>query len=212
VRQQVSAGSATRVQAAALDRSHTGAGAAYGPGMQISIELLRVEDAAALVDAEDDAMIRWLSEEQSTVAGTAEYIAKLARDAAQGRTKRAFGIWADGRCVGTVDSDPDVTEGLDPGDVNIAYGVAPWMRGRGVAVRAVELICAVIHERGAGRRAVIRTDSRNAASLRVAEKAGFVGGALEVIRRSRPATTGPRSIPATCRAPPSTAWPRDRSR
>ncbi|MGP9539207.1 GNAT family N-acetyltransferase [Brachybacterium sp. AOP43-C2-M15] len=142
--------------------------------MQISIEPLRLEDAAALVDAEDDATIRCLSEEKSTVAGTAEYISQLVRDAEQSRAKRAFGIWADGRCVGTVDFDPEVTDGLDTGDVNIAYGVAPWVRGHGVAVRAVELICAVIQERGVGHRAVIRTDSRNTASSRVAEKAGFV--------------------------------------
>lgn len=145
----------------------------YRPGVQISIEPLRPEDAPALVAAEDEQTVRWLSEEKSTVAGTSEYIAQLARGAEQGRRKRAFGIWLGGHCVGTVDYDPDVTAGIEPGDVNISYGVAPWVRGRGIAVRAVELICTTIRERGAGHRAVIRTDARNAASVRVAEKAGF---------------------------------------
>lgn len=105
--------------------------------------------------------------------GTAAYIAQLVHDAENGKAKRAFGIWLDGRCVGTVDYDPDVTDGLEPGDVNVAYGVAPEVRGRGVAVRAVELVCVEILESGAGRRAVIRADARNLASARVAEKAGF---------------------------------------
>lgn len=142
--------------------------------MQIAIRPLRLEDARAVVDAEDDETVRWLSEEKSTIRGTREYIARLARDAEKGKVKRAFGIWLDDHCVGTIDYDPDVTEGLEPGDVNIAYGVAPWVRGRSVAVRAVELICATIHGRAVGTRAVIRTDARNPASSRVAEKAGFV--------------------------------------
>lgn len=141
--------------------------------MQISIEPLRPEDAPAIVAAEDEQTVRWLSESTSTVRGTARYIAQLDRDATRGRRKRAFGIWLDGTCVGTVDYDPDVSDGLGPGDVNIAYGVAPWVRGRGIAVRAVELICAAIREHGVGTRAVIRADERNVASARVAEKAGF---------------------------------------
>ena len=140
----------------------------------VSLAPLRPEDAQAIVDAEDHLTVRWLSEGESALEGTEQYIVQLARDAEQGRRKRAFGIWADGRCVGTVDFDPDVTGGLEPGDVNIAYNVAPWVRGRGVAARAVELICATILERGVGTRAVIRADLRNAASSRVAEKAGFV--------------------------------------
>lgn len=154
--------------------SHDDARPAYGLEMHISIEPLRLEDARAVLEAEDEQTVRWLSEEKSTIEGTTEYIAQLARDAEQGKPKRVFGVWLDGRCVGTVDFDPDVTDGLESGDVNIAYGVAPWVRGRGIAARAVELICATIHERAIGTRAVIRTDTRNVASSRVAEKAGFV--------------------------------------
>ncbi|MGP9683046.1 GNAT family N-acetyltransferase [Brachybacterium sp. AOP3-A1-3] len=141
--------------------------------MQISIEPLRLEDARAVVDAEDEQTVRWLSEEKSTIEGTTEFIAQLSRDAELGKPKRVFGIWLDGHCVGTVDFDPDVTDGLEPGDVNIAYGVAPWVRGRDIAARAVELICATIRDRAVGTRAVIRCDARNAASSRVAEKASF---------------------------------------
>ena len=141
--------------------------------MHVDVAPLRPEHAEAIVDAEDDATMRWLSGGRSTVDGTTDYIARLARDAEQGASKRAFGIWVDGALVGAADFDADVTDGLEPGDVNIAYGVAPWVRGRGVAGCAVELLCSIIRERGVGTRAVIRSDVRNPASARVAEKAGF---------------------------------------
>lgn len=134
---------------------------------------LVVDDARAVVDAEDDDIIRWLSGGRSTLDGTRAYIERLDREAAAGASKRAFAIRVDGVCVGTIDVDASALDGLEPGDVNIAYGLAPGHRGRGVTTRAVELVCAIIHERGIGTRAVIRTDRRNPASARVAEKAGF---------------------------------------
>ncbi|MCG7310357.1 GNAT family N-acetyltransferase [Brachybacterium sp. ACRRE] len=141
--------------------------------MDITLRPLRREDARAIVAAEDDATVRFLSGGRSTVQGTEEYVDRLEREAADGRSKRAFGIWADGACVGTVDFDPQVTDGLEPGDVNIAYGVAPWIRGRGVAVRAVDLVRGIVAERNLGERAAIRASAENPASQRVAEKAGF---------------------------------------
>ena len=55
----------------------------------------------------------------------------------------------------------------------IGYWVAAEHRGRGVASRAVELLAAwALGERGL-RRVELHIDPRNAASLRVAEKAGF---------------------------------------
>lgn len=141
--------------------------------MDISLAPLRPEDAAAIVAAEDALTVRWLSGGESTLEGTEEYIRGLDEAAGNGAGKRAFGIWADGRCVGTVDYDPAALDGLEPGDVNLAFGVAPEVRGRGVAGRAVELACALIAERGVGSRAVIRADARNPASARVAQKAGF---------------------------------------
>lgn len=141
--------------------------------MDIVLRPLLIEDAASVVAAEDDQTVRWLSGGRSTVEGTRAYITRLREDAAAGFPKRAFGIWADGECVGTIDYDPDVTDALDPGDVNISYGVAPWARGHGVAARAVDLLCELLKERGVGGRAAIRADTRNLASARVAQKAGF---------------------------------------
>src|SRR5580704_2597989 len=46
-------------------------------------------------------------------------------------------------------------------------------RGRGVAVEAVRLICALIGTNQIGRRAAIRVEPENKASVRVARKCGF---------------------------------------
>lgn len=141
------------------------------PG-RVSLTPLVVEDAEAYVDGEDEEIVRWLSGGRSTVDRTRAFIRELDARSARGAAKRAFTIRLDGRVAGSIDHDAEVTDGLDPGDVNLAYGVHPWARGRGVAVRAVELICARLREQGAVA-AVIRADLDNVASLRVAERAGF---------------------------------------
>lgn len=68
----------------------------------------------------------------------------------------------------------DDDDGLQPSDVNISYSVHPWARGNGVAGEAVALICEFIRDRGLGHRAAIKVEPENTASVRVAQKAGFV--------------------------------------
>ncbi|GAA1489510.1 GNAT family N-acetyltransferase [Brachybacterium sacelli] len=159
--------------------------------MTITVEPLRVEDAGAMVAAEDEETIRRLTGGRSTIEGTREYVRRLAENALAGSTKRAFTIRVDGECVGSIDHDADPQDGIGPGDVNIAYVLAPWLRGRGITARAVELLCAELSRRGAGERAVIRCEADNLASVRVAEKAGFayvrdVLGTSEDDERSSP--------------------------
>jgi RimJ/RimL family protein N-acetyltransferase len=168
--------------------------------MLVSIHPLRVEDAPAIVDAEDDRTVRWLSGGRSTIEGTAAYVVRLASDAADGKGKRAFGIWLDGQCVGTVDYDPGGVEGCEPGDVNIAYGVAPWARGRGLAAQAVTLVCERLRDQGIGRRAIIRVDERNPASARVAEKAGFAPLRDMQVTAEKPGEQGPITLRVFWRA------------
>lgn len=140
---------------------------------RIAIAPLRREDAEALVAAEDAETVRWLTGGWGTVDGTRAYVDRLAADAARGSTKRAFSIAVDGSVVGSVDFDADPQDGIGPGDVNISYTISPSWRGRGVTARAVRMLCEEIKERGVGTRAVIRCDPANAASARVAQKAGF---------------------------------------
>ncbi|WP_186317728.1 GNAT family N-acetyltransferase [Curtobacterium sp. 9128] len=159
--------------------------------MDITVEPVRRDHAAAIVAAEDAATIRWLSGGRSTVESTAAWIDRLDADAAAGAGKRAFAILADGACVGTIDYDPDLTDGLEPDDVNIAYGIAPWMRGKGLSAIAVEQICDRIRAAGVGTRAAIRAEVDNRASARVAERAGFTfvrefDSAIDVDAAGRP--------------------------
>ena len=56
----------------------------------------------------------------------------------------------------------------------VGYWVAPWARNRGLATRAVETLCAWALAEGGFDRLELTTDPENAASQRVAEKAGFV--------------------------------------
>ncbi|WP_163508223.1 GNAT family N-acetyltransferase [Fodinicola acaciae] len=122
---------------------------------------------------EDEAVVRWLSGEPATVESTRHHFAHLAQNAARGAGKRGFGIWWEGRLAGYVDCDPDSEHTPAPGDVNIAYAVHPWARGRGVATAAVAAICAYITAERIGRRAIILADARNIASARVAMRSGF---------------------------------------
>ncbi|WP_193104449.1 GNAT family N-acetyltransferase [Brachybacterium sp. FME24] len=141
--------------------------------MEITVRPLQVEDAEAMVAAEDEETVRWLTGGRSTVEGTRRYVRHLETRAATGSTKRAFTIRVDGHCVGSIDHDADPQDGIGPGDVNIAYTLAPWMRGLGITARAVGLLCAQLGAQQAGERAVIRCETDNVASVRVAEKAGF---------------------------------------
>lgn len=141
--------------------------------MDVTITPLQVGHAEAVLAAEDDETVRWLSGGRSTLVGTRAYVDRLARQAEAGAGKRAFAILLDGACVGTIDFDPDLDDGIGADDVNIAYGVAPWVRGRGVTTAAVEQVCRHLREQRIGRRAAIRAEVGNPASGRVAERAGF---------------------------------------
>jgi RimJ/RimL family protein N-acetyltransferase len=141
--------------------------------VEIRLAALTTDDAAAQCAGEDEATVRWLTGGYGTVEGTQDYFRMLADNAQAGRGKRGFGVWLDGRLAGYVDCDPDLTDGLEDGDVNISFGVHPWARGRGVAGEAVRLMCDFLREQRLGTRAALRIEPENSASIRVAEKGGF---------------------------------------
>lgn len=133
-------------------------------------------DIAAHNAAEDAEIIRWLTGEQGTTESTRRHFAALAANAERGQGKRGFGVVVDGRLGGYVDCDPDNSDGLEPGElgiVNISYTTHAWARRRGVATRAVALICDYIGVHRIGDRAALRIEPDNVASLGVAERAGF---------------------------------------
>jgi RimJ/RimL family protein N-acetyltransferase len=141
--------------------------------VRITLRALTVEDVEAHNAGEDERTVRWLIDAHSTAEATAALFTKLADNARAQRGKRGFGVCLDDRLAGYIDCDPDVTDGLEPGDVNISYAVHPWARGRGVAREAVRLILDYMRERRIGTRAAVRVDPGNIASVRVAVKAGF---------------------------------------
>ncbi|MDG4829621.1 GNAT family N-acetyltransferase [Solwaraspora sp. WMMD1047] len=141
--------------------------------MRVTLRALTDEDVEAHNAGEDEHTVRWLTGGYGTVGSTTAHFHRLAENARAGFGKRGFGVCLDGRLAGYVDCDPEVGDGLEPGDVNISYAVHPWARGRGVAGEAVRLICEYLHAHRIGRRAAIRVVADNHASVRVAEKSGF---------------------------------------
>ena len=86
--------------------------------------------------------------------------------------------WANGSAYvwEITDGGPDLlgTIALHLGErTAVGYWVAPWARNRGLATRAVETLCAWVLAEGGFDRLELTTDPQNAASQRVAEKAGF---------------------------------------
>lgn len=141
--------------------------------MDMELRVLTAGDVHAHNAGEDDVTFRWLTGRAGTPESTARYFALLRSHLQLGEGIRGFGVWLEGKLAGYVDCNPDVTDGLEPGDVNITYAIHPWARGRGVAVAAVTAISTFIRDQGIGTRAAIRVDPGNLASIRVAEKCGF---------------------------------------
>jgi RimJ/RimL family protein N-acetyltransferase len=141
--------------------------------MRITLRALTDEDIEVHNAGEDEHTVRWLNGAPGTAETTAAHFTELADNARAERGKRGFGVCLDDRLAGYVDCDPDVVDGLEPGDVNISYAVHPWARGRGVAGESVRLILEYMRENRIGTRAAIRVDPENIASVRVAEKSGF---------------------------------------
>lgn len=64
---------------------------------------------------------------------------------------------------------------MAPGQVNVAYGLYPSWRGRGLATRAVLLVSRYAASEG-GEEAVIQVEPENPGSAAVARRAGFTPG------------------------------------
>jgi len=134
-------------------------------------------DAIAAGISDPDVM-RWISSEPRTA--TDVLALNRARWAAGSPT---FAICErDSACVGHVWANvpPD-----EPSAAAIGYWLLPAARGRGLATRAVRLLCEwLVAERGVTTLRLF-TDPMNAASQRVAERSGFTRVGLE---------TGPKEL------------------
>ncbi|MFD1543879.1 GNAT family N-acetyltransferase [Nonomuraea guangzhouensis] len=139
----------------------------------VTLSPLCLDDLDAHLAGEDDQLVWWLNGGPSTRAGTEAYIRKCMQQWSDDGPLRAFGIHVDTQAalVGTIDLRFGL-EDLADGQVNIAYGLYPKWRGRGLATRAVHLVCQYAATQGVTQ-GVIRVEPENAASVAVAQRAGF---------------------------------------
>lgn len=128
--------------------------------------------AAAIADLD---VVRWIGPPEGTAAETLAL--NRSRWAAGSPT---FAICeSDGVCVGHVwaNRPPD-----EPAAAAIGYFLLPAARGRGLATRAVRLLCAwLVAERGVTQLRLF-TDPANVASQRVAARSGFTRIGVELGR------------------------------
>nr|WP_245600931.1 GNAT family N-acetyltransferase [Streptomyces sulphureus] len=122
----------------------------------ITLSPLRPDDAEAHLAGEDEPLVHWLSGRPGTREGVETYIRHCQEQWDTAGPLRAFAIrvGTDEALAGTIDLRC-AAEGLSPGQVNVAYGLYPPWRGRGLATRAVLLACRYAASEG-GKEAVIR--------------------------------------------------------
>lgn len=139
----------------------------------ITLSPLRRDDVDAHLAGEDEHLVRWLAGGPATRDGVEAYFQHCHQQWATDGPLRSFGIrTCQGRTlVGTIDLRFE-GEGLESGQVNVAYGLYPSWRGRGLATRAVDLVCRYAAEQGATA-AVVKVAPENPASAGVALRAGF---------------------------------------
>ncbi|MFE7560519.1 GNAT family N-acetyltransferase [Kitasatospora sp. NPDC057500] len=139
----------------------------------VTLTPFRAADIDAHLAGEDELLVRWLNGGPSTRAGTEEYVRRCTAQWVYRGPARVFGIRTGPEPVlaGTIDLR-FAMPCLAPGQVNIAYGLYPAWRGRGLVTRAVHLVCGYAAREGASE-GVIRVDPENHASAAVARRAGF---------------------------------------
>ncbi|NDU71568.1 GNAT family N-acetyltransferase [Actinomadura sp. DSM 109109] len=142
----------------------------------VTLSPLRLDDVDAHLTGEDELLVRWLNGGPGTREGVEAYFRHCQEQWETAGPLRAFGIrvGADEVLAGTVDLRFAGQE-LGPGQVNVAYGLYPSWRGRGLATRAVILASQYAASEG-GVEAVIQVEPENPASAAVAQRAGFTPG------------------------------------
>jgi RimJ/RimL family protein N-acetyltransferase len=140
----------------------------------VTLSPLCLDDVEPHLAGEDEPLVRWLNGGPGTREGTEAYIRHCLEQWDAAGPLRAFGIRVGAAAdvlVGTIDVRFAQT-GLTRGQVNVAYGLYPSWRGRGLVTRAVRLVCRYAASEGAAE-AVIQVEPENAGSAAVALRAGF---------------------------------------
>ena len=118
-------------------------------------------------------MARWVSGGHSTLATVKAYIEDSQQGWRCGGPRRPLGIFdaETNRVIGFIEMNLAL---LEPGQVNISYGIFRDYRGQGLTVRAIELVAQYLRRASGARQMVLQIAPANTRSLKVAEKADFV--------------------------------------
>jgi len=134
---------------------------------------LTAEDAADHLAGEDEEMAKWVSGGRSTPANVETAIQNWHENWRTGGPRRAFGVFdcVTNRLVGFI--EVNLARLVEPGQVNVSYGVFRQWRRQGLALRAMDLMDEYLRTATEARQIVLRIAPANTASLKFAEKAGF---------------------------------------
>ncbi|WP_432543470.1 GNAT family N-acetyltransferase [Kineococcus sp. SYSU DK002] len=141
----------------------------------VMLHCLRLQDAAAHLAGEDEDQVRWLNEgHHSTLERVTAWIGENHGEWTNDGPRRHFGIFdeATRALVGGVEANLGLLDGA-PERVNLSYAIFPAWRGRGLAARAVLLVCDWLATSTPARTAVVRIEPGNDHSHRVAMAGGF---------------------------------------
>jgi len=139
----------------------------------ILLRPLTAEDAADHLAGEDDEMAKWVSGGRSTPATVEAFIRNNQESWRSGGPRRAFGIFdcVSNRLLGFI--EVNLARLVEPGQVNVSYGVFREWRRQSVALRAINLMDEYLRIETDMRQIVLRISPENTASFKLAEKAGF---------------------------------------
>jgi RimJ/RimL family protein N-acetyltransferase len=139
----------------------------------IFLRPLTPEDAAEHLAGEDEEMAKWLGGGRSTPVTVEAFIQNSQENWRNGGPRRAFGVFDSdtNRLVGFI--EVNLARLVEPGQVNVSYGVFRQWRRQGLALRAIDLMDEYLRIATEARQMVLRIAPANTASLNLAEKAGF---------------------------------------
>jgi RimJ/RimL family protein N-acetyltransferase len=132
-----------------------------------------IEDAADHLAGEDEEMAKWANGGRSTLSTVEAFIRNNQDNWQTGGPRRSFGVFhcASNRLIGFI--EVNLARVVNPGEVNVSYGVFPQWRRKGLALRAIDLMDQYLRTATEARQIVLRIFPANTASLKLAEKAGF---------------------------------------
>ncbi|NEW39906.1 GNAT family N-acetyltransferase [Nocardia cyriacigeorgica] len=140
----------------------------------IGLRQITVADAQTHSAGEDAESARWRDSGTGSIQTVTTHFQRCVAEWEADGPSKTFAVVTteDGVLVGTLDIQI-AQDYLAVGQANVAYGIYPQFRRRGLAARAVVLACRYIAAHDLADEAVLRIDPANKASVAVAHRVGF---------------------------------------